>query len=123
MLMTTESGTSLPASMHFFASSTQGRLVPDGLSQEVASRNFRPTKLRGNPISLSTFSNPGSSEKHESHQIALGRSTTQPPLLEEAVIIAIQEMGLNLLRRIQSHTNHNQEGGSAKVKRHIQLIN
>ena len=107
----------------FFRFEPQGRLVPDGLSQEVASRNFRPTKLRGYPISLSTFSNPGSPEKHESHQFALGRSTTQPSLLEEAVVIAVQEMGLNLLSCIQPHTNDNQEGGSAKVKRHIQLIN
>src|SRR5215831_11784508 len=32
-------------------------------------------------------------------------------------------MGFNLLGRIQAHTNNDQQGGAAKIKWHIQLIN
>ena len=42
--------------------------------------------------------------------------------MEESVVVSVQQMGFDLLRGIQSYSDHDEERRAAEIKWHVQFI-
>src|SRR5688572_10316145 len=118
----TSSGTKAPDSMMRLASS------PSGVPALTASRSISPVAICGTPHSCARFlacvplPAPGGPRK-------ITRTASGPPRegagtrlrpLEEALVVAHEQMRLHLPHGVQGHADHDQQAGAAEVERHVE---
>src|SRR5690606_32061130 len=120
MLMVISSGTSWPASMYAFAR------TPSGVAAATFARKMSPVEIfgtdrwaamnsawvplpaPGGPTSTSLIYTPGGRDGRQRW------ARCRPSLPEEPFVVALHELALDLLDRLQAHADHDQHGHAAE---------
>ena len=102
MLMVTSSGTSSPASMYRLAS------TPSGVPWATLARKMSPVEIfghgevRGDELRLGALARARRANQNQSH------------LPQEPFVVALHELALDLLHRLQADADHDQHRGAAE---------
>ena len=84
-----------------------GRAVLDGGAEDVAGGDGGDAQLGTEDLSLGAFAGAGGAQQDQLH------THDQSPLLQEALVVPHQHLGLHLLDGLQGDAHHDDDGGAA----------